>query len=436
MKFLISALLVLVASVALALVVQEDNGYVLLAYGHWTVEGSLAFFLLLNLLLFLLLYYLLRGLAGVWAVPDRVREWQSQRRARRARNALVKGLIALAEGHWKEAEKSLVRHAEASETPLLNYLAAARAAQQQGAHERRDHYLHLAHESMPSADVAVGLTQAELQLSHEQLEQALATLMHLRGIAPRHTYVLKMLKELYLRLEDWTHLQGLLPELRKRKVIDKEELHELEVRIYRRLLERADLDPDPARLTLVWSGIPKGIRNSEDLTGDYVQLLVMRDKEEQAVPLLEDLLHRTWDEALVELYGRIEGAEPARQLSIGEEWLEKHPHNPVLLLALGRLSLRNRLWGKARGYLEAGLGVEPSVVIYQELATLLERMGEQEKALEYYRAGLELETGGPVATPVDNIELHAKREPVLEAPIPDMVEEPRLEQLPAEPKTT
>jgi hypothetical protein len=37
---------------------------------------------------------------------------------------------------------------------------------------------------MPSADVAVSLTQAELQLADHQLEQALATLKHLRSVAP------------------------------------------------------------------------------------------------------------------------------------------------------------------------------------------------------------------------------------------------------------
>lgn len=62
----------------------------------------------------------------------------------------------------------------------------------------------------------------------------------------------------------------------------------------------------------------------------------------------------------------------------------------MLLLALGRLSLRNRLWGKARSYLEASIGASPRSAAYGELGRLLEQLGEQEAAREHYRKGLEL----------------------------------------------
>jgi HemY protein len=285
-------------------------------------------------------------------------------------------------------------HVQRSDTPLLNYLAAAKAAQQQGAHERRNRYLKLAHQSTPSADVAVGLTQAELQLSHEQLEQALATLQHLQGIAPHHVYVLKLLKDLYLRLEDWTELQRLLPELGKRKVIEAEDLRALEVLVYRKILERAELDPEPERLLLIWGGIPKKIRKEGELIADYAQRLMERDRGEVAEPLLRESLQQQWDDRLAEIYGRVEGEDGAKQLAVAESWLKKRPENPVLLLALGRLSLRSQLWGKARSYLEASIGAIPSAEAYRELAQLLERMGEKEAAMEYYRAGLELTSGG------------------------------------------
>ena len=179
MRWLFGMLAVMMASVALTLLVNKDNGYVLIGYGTWTLEASLAFFVLFNMLLFFLFYLTVRGIKGLWTMPHNVRTWNRHRLSRRARGYLTRGLVQLAEGRWHEAEKSLLRHAENSDTPLLNYLAAARAAQSQGAHERRDNHLLLAHESMPSADVAVGLTQAELQLAHHQMEQALATLMHL-----------------------------------------------------------------------------------------------------------------------------------------------------------------------------------------------------------------------------------------------------------------
>ena len=47
----------------------------------------------------------------------------------------------MAEGKWNQAERRLTAHADRAETPLLNYLGAARAAQLQRAYDRRDRYL-------------------------------------------------------------------------------------------------------------------------------------------------------------------------------------------------------------------------------------------------------------------------------------------------------
>jgi HemY protein len=389
MRTLIIGLLALAVSAAvISLIASGDTGYALFSYRSWTVEGSLALFLLLDLLLFVTLYFVIRLAVRIWGMPVRLREWRKKQGARRARQALTRGLVELSEGNWKEAEKRLVQHATRSETPLLNYLAAAKAAQQQGAHERRDRYLQLAHESMPSADVAVGLTQAELQLAHSQMERALATLTHLRGIAPHHLYVLKLLKDLYLRLEEWPQLQRLLPELHKRKVADKQELRRLEILIYRNLLRQAQRDPDPERLGMIWNGIPKGVRSESEMIAEYAELLMSQGRGEVAEPLLRDALRHEWDERLVELYGRVEGRDPGRQLTLAEGWLQKRPQNGVLLLALARMSLRNRLWGKARSYLEASLGALPTAAAYRELGVLLERMGESGDALRCYRSGL------------------------------------------------
>ena len=40
-------------------------------------------------------------------------------------------------------------------------MAAARAAQELGAYDRRDEYLRLAHDTTPDAEVAIGIVQAE-----------------------------------------------------------------------------------------------------------------------------------------------------------------------------------------------------------------------------------------------------------------------------------
>src|SRR5690606_23511352 len=132
-----------------------DPGYVLISYDVWSVESSLSLLVLAVILGYLLLYVLGRSLTGVWRLPGRVRGWRRRRRQERARTALQHGMLARAEGHWEQAERRLTRRAGGSEVALLNSLGAARAAQEPGALERRDQYLHLARESSPDGDLAV-----------------------------------------------------------------------------------------------------------------------------------------------------------------------------------------------------------------------------------------------------------------------------------------
>ena len=261
MRLLLKIWLFILAGAGIGVVLSRDTGYVLLSFGNYTVEMSLALLLLLLATLFVALYFGIRLVVRTLHLPHDVRLWKQRRGSRMAQQAMTRGLLEMSEGNWRSAEKRLVRFADRSETPLLNYLAAARAAQLQSAHDRRDQYIRLAHECMPSADVAVSLTQAELQLADHQLEQALATLKHLRSVAPRHTYVLRLLRRLYEQLGDWEHLRELLPELRRRKVEDETDLQRLEVRTHRALLEHAFLANDERRLSMAWADVPRALRD-------------------------------------------------------------------------------------------------------------------------------------------------------------------------------
>lgn len=388
MKLLVSALLILLAAVSAALIARNDPGYLLISHGAWRLETTLALAVIALLAGFVAFYYLIRLLVNIWRTPRRLSTWQRGRLAHKARATLTRGLIQLEEGEWYAAEQNLIKHAEAGDPPLLHYLAAARAAQRQGAHERRDNYLRLAHQSTPSADVAVGLTQAELQLSHHQTEQALASLTHLRRLAPKHAYVLKLLMKLYVELHDWRALLELLPELRKRQIINAEQAEQLERRAYAGLLNMAARVQTLQHLHATWSSIPKRLRLCEDVLLGYVQQLRLRGEELHCEALLRETLKKNWSDALAYVYGLVQGPDPVKQLAYAEAWLKDHDKNAVLLLTLGRLAARNRLWGKARAYLEASLGAAPRSETYQELGNLLEQMNEPEAARDAYRKGL------------------------------------------------
>lgn len=390
MRLVFILLGVLLATALVTNVFLQEPGYVLLGYGTLSVETSLALFIGAAVTLFVVLYLAFRLLNRIWRLPRGLKGLRRRRQAEAARRGLNQGLIEMAEGRWERAEKLLVRSARRSANPLIHWLSAARAAQMQGAYTRRDQYLNRASQCESGSDVAVELTQAELQIAHGQHEQALATLTHLAELAPKHRYLLKLRARLHHQLKDSQALFDLLPELRRKQVLPEADITEMENHAALDLLERAARDRDPDAARRVWEHLYRDARHRPTLVQAYARALVSLGDEQEAEVLLRNTLKVTWDERLVRLYGTLPLEDSVRALNTAEAWVKAHGRDAALLLTLGRLSRRAKLWGKARAYLEASSSIRPDPETFRELAELLEQMGENERAQACYRDGLRL----------------------------------------------
>ncbi|TVP89255.1 MAG: heme biosynthesis protein HemY [Pseudomonadaceae bacterium] len=413
-KSYLAVLAVLLVAALLGMAVAEDPGYLLIAWRNVSLETSVWVGLAFLLALWLTLS-LLRALVRLLNASGRkINPWSRHNRQRRAHQVTTRGLLEFAEGHWKTAQRLLHRAAPAADQPLINYLAAARAAHEQGDYAGADELLREAYESTPKAEVAIAVTQAQLQLARGQYEQALATLTRLRKRYPKHVFALKLMSRLYLRLQDWERLEALLPELRKQKVLPADDLQQLEREVYKALLQQAgergkhQAPGDMHPLTSCWQRVPKGLRQDQDMLAVYCVQLRLLGLDTLAEEALRAELRQNYSDHLMHLYGLLEGADPQRQLATAEKWLSAQPHNPVLLLALGRLSLRNQLWGKAREYLEASFHSKKDIQTCAELVRLLDQLGEVAASQQVLRQGFELMAGDLPALPLPQRALPAE----------------------------
>ncbi len=388
MRWLLAVLVILTLAVLLGLYVHDDSGYVLIAHGYKTIELSLSLFVIILILGFAAIWLLIYIFSNLWGMPGSLKRWRTQQRRERARRDTLRGLTQLSEGNWEKAERFLVRHAHDSEMPLLNYLAAARAAQKQNLIEKRDEYFSLARQSTHDAAFAVDLAKAELQLLSGQLQEALQNLTPLYAKMPRHPQVLFLLARAYEAMRNWTELRELLPKLHRRDVFGEQQFSLLEQRVYRELLTLATQHNNLIELNKIWQSMPRAIRQNVDMARHYIRCLLILEQHVLAEDVVRDTLKRGYDADLIYLYGIISGKEKDKQLASAEKWLEGNERDPVLLLTLGRLCYRNQLWGKARSYLEASLGIETRSDTYRELGQLLEKINQPKEAAEYYRKGL------------------------------------------------
>lgn len=131
------AVLAIVVAAALGIAVAKHSGYVLISYGGFRYQSGL-WAALAGILAVVLLLWLLRYLVGlVLTSSGVVNPWSRRNRSRRIRLAIEQGQLDLAEGRWASAQRHLHRAAEAERQPLLYYLGAARAANEQGRTDRK-----------------------------------------------------------------------------------------------------------------------------------------------------------------------------------------------------------------------------------------------------------------------------------------------------------
>ncbi|MEQ8315619.1 MAG: heme biosynthesis HemY N-terminal domain-containing protein [Gammaproteobacteria bacterium] len=411
--FIFSLLAIVVALwVTLYLGFPSDPGYLLIAFGNYTFETSLFALLVALVVIYGLIRVLLFFLS--WINPMRlVSAGKGLSRLGRSssRSNTVEGLLYLTRGNWQSSLNLLKKGMNEKDATVINYLAAAYAAYQLGDRNSWVELLEKAEQRFPATHSTINYLKARLHFASGQLEQSLAVLEELKKHALNDRALLGLLKEVYVELDDWQNLEALLPNLEKNEILDKDDLELVRKRIFMEQLYAlfhngtgrvadngegmASVDDATARSTLEalqkkWKKAPSDYLKDEKIVTHYTDLLLKLNEGPLASKIIEDALSKHWNAALVNLYGQKDYGASDRQLLVAESWLKPNPSDSVLLLTLGRLSMRNQLWGKAREYYETSIKLAPSAEAYGELGRLLKHLGEEEAGETYLQSYNEL----------------------------------------------
>lgn len=370
-------------AVAISLLARYNEGYLLLVLPPYRAELSLNLALLLILLVFVLLHALLRGIVHGLALPARVRRFRARRHQEKAAAAWRDALRRLFEGRFAQALKKAGEAHATGHWPALAALLAAHAAQQLGAPDKAKAWLDRARHDDPQMAVAQLMLEAEGQLAGRDFLPALATLQRLQCLAGRHIAALRLELRAQQGCGNWPEVLRLVRRLEKRGALPAELAQELRFKAHRENIRQQRADRGP--LLEYLRRLPAR-ENSARLTHLLAEALLENGAVDEAQQLIEDQLAVQWDAGLLGLYGRLPGSDPGRGIARGESWLPEHPDDAPLLLALGRLCLAQRLWGKAQSYLEASLALAEQREVRLALARLCEQSGRPAEALPHYRA--------------------------------------------------
>jgi len=393
-RFVLILAVALLAGGALHQLLDSRQGFVLLSVGHYVIETSLWTALVLVLLVIALLW-LARRLWRMLVLPGRWVSGRGERRRRRHLGRTLLGFVDFIEGNWPAAVDKLRQARGQGELPGVNFLAAAAASHNMGDREGAERMLAEAEAAGAADSFTLDLLRARFVLQEGDAARALPLAEALHRSKPHHPGALRLLASARKAGRDWRGIEALLPDLRRHAALSRHELAALETEVYREMLDAFGANQSPhlgvaegmAALDRLWQETPRHLHQEPSLVAAYVRQMARLGRADKAETRLARFLAKHWDSALAELYGGLEG-DVQRQLVVAEAWLRERPEDPRLLRALGQLSARAELWGKARAYLERSLALAPDPRTHAALGDLLGHLGDTPGSLACYRRGL------------------------------------------------
>lgn len=388
-KLFIVLLCISLASWA-GMTIYNDPGYLLVSYSNYSLEAPLWLGFSVFIVFLFILYFVLKSLGVIINLKSNFLSSYRESRRKKAVEKTKLGVEYYFCRNWSRAERELLNSVNNSEIPLLNYVLAAKAAQEMGNEVRRDKYLKMAYNNLPEYRNIINLTEASLNLHQGAFKHSLNILNNLSSNSENYESVLFLLKNAYLQLEDWNKLVQILPDLKKYKVVKDEEFISLGREVYTNLLQDMSNNSDLQELDKLWEEIPNEFVLDPQIVYLYAKLLLVLGKHNEASDIVVSSLRSEWSNKLAVLYGYIITDDTKGQIRQAQEWLESNPDDPYILFSLGKLYLTVSDYASARDYLQKSLALMESIEACNELGLLYDCLGETSTSLEYYKRGATL----------------------------------------------
>ena len=381
-------------AVAVALAGRYGSGYVVMVMPPWRVELSVMLFAIIIAVAFAATYAFLRLAGWVYRLRRVLRAKRKERQRNKSRIALYSSLKSLFSGQFRLAEQDARGAMSANEahdgTRDLAAAVAAWAAHEGGNSDAAVPYL----ERIRSAGASEmrDASKAYMLLSEGRAKDALTLLKDLAVTAPKNPGVLKMKVEAEVAEKAWEDVLASLGPLTKSGLMPASAAQQLRLNAELNLIKSRPANRDLIMST--WDSVSPESRHDVAIAVTVARRLIGLGCGNDAKDVIDATIDARgsagWDSSLAAAYADCKSDSTLAQIERAERWLRQHARDPVLLATLGKLCMRQALWGKAQSYLEASVALEPTLDAHMTLARLMEQIGKRDEAIRHIRRSAEL----------------------------------------------
>ncbi len=369
------------------LVVMREPGFAIFSFGEITIEMELIKFYFALIAGFIVLYIFFRLLGYVFRLPRRIHAQRNQKHQLETLLGMENTILAARKFDWNAALRSVMTNVKSSPIKLSQNLLATQYAQSLGNIKLRDTQLAKIR-SAEGGNMLANALEAEFALDENQANKALLLVTDKNTDDP---VFLNILARAYLQNKDAVELDNVLSKL-VLHVGKSNQLHNTFIDSLKYLTHFYDENANGEQLASLWKRYSKFIASEAPLLQKLVHGLARNHENVLAEQIITAQLKDHWDEQLVQEYGLLTLGNNEKRINQAETWLQHHKESAGLLLTLGRLHKKEKLWGKAKSYLESSLSRKPLAMAYAELAEIHEYLDESADAQRCAKKGLHIAT--------------------------------------------
>jgi HemY protein len=377
-------------SVAIALAGRHGSGYVVFVIPPWRIETSVMMFAILALAAFAAAYGLMRLAIATYGLPKYLKKHRAEQDRAKSRDAVFTSLELLFSGRFRDAEEKARAGMQHDDTRDLAAALAAWAAYEGGNSGAAVPYLDRigGEKSAHMRDAS----KAYMLLADGRAHEALALLKTLSENDPKNPGVLKMKVEAEVAEKAWDDVLATLNPLARSGLLPEGAAQQIRLNAQMNLIKAKPANREV--IIAAWEALDSTSRYDAALAVTVAKRLAGLGCGDDARRIVEETIDKRgvdgWESSLAAVYADCKGESTLAQIERAEKWLKQHARDAVLLATLGKLCMRQALWGKAQSYLEASVALQPTLDAHMTLARLMEQIGKRDEAVRHIRRSAEL----------------------------------------------
>lgn len=394
-KILIAVAL-LCAAVFLGPRLADSQGFVHIATDNYIIETSLTTAIILALVAFVVLHIVVNLLNRSIKLPRSTSNWFARRRNKKQQAILGEAFLAYEEGAYQRALGLVRKYGAKGTLPASLLFLGAKSSFKLGDLVGCRNYLDQAEQTPSGSLLACRLLRAKLNLRLGNAQAALENLDQVKKDSYTNAITSKLLSECYEQEGEYDKLIGILPQLKKLKLLNDEEYQAALLKAIKAVVATSQDSNSLVGLINKLSRSERG--DAELMTPIVTKLVALGDtvnaakyttsllKHSAATPLLEAIA--TWREAVPAVLKELTRQE--KQNSVGAQT------NQPLLKALANLELKEGKLSEAKEHLQQAFTLGKSPELYLLAAELNERLAQYDEATKFFALAVRDQSFAPV----------------------------------------